>query len=58
MESVENRVIWRHRISVSQTSTGKYSFDCSVEATGSYLENVLEESDDLVERLKARYPIV
>ena len=58
MGSEESRVIWRHRASVSQTSTGKNSFDCSVEATGSYLENVLEESDDLVERLKARYPIV
>ena len=58
MESVEKRETWRHRVSVSQTSTGKYSFDCSGEATGSYLENVFEESDDLVERLKARYPIV
>jgi len=52
------RQTWRHRVSVSQTSTGKNSFDCSVEATGASMEDVLRESDDLVERLKARYPIV
>jgi len=58
MESVEKRETWRHRVSVSQTSTGKYSFDCSVESTGASMEDVLRESDDLVERMKARYPIV
>ena len=45
MESVENRVTWRHRVSVSQTSTGKNSFDCSVESTGSSMEEVLAEVD-------------
>jgi len=58
MESVESSETWRHRVSVTQTSTGKYSFDCSVEATGSTMEAVLGESDDLVHRLRARYPIV
>ena len=57
MDSVENRVIWRHRIIVSQTSTGKYSFDCSVEATGASMEEVLAESDRLVAELRRRYPI-
>jgi hypothetical protein len=57
MESVENRVTWRHRVSVSQTSTGKNSFDCSVESTGSSMEEVLAESDRLVALLRSRYPI-
>jgi|TARA_Y100001963_G_C6704800_1_gene411376 hypothetical protein len=51
------RQTWRHRVSVSQTSTGKNSFDCSVEATGASMEDVLRESDELVHRLRARYPI-
>lgn len=57
MGSEEIRVIWRHRASVSQTSTGKNSFDCSVEATGASMEEVLAESDRLVAELRRRYPI-
>jgi hypothetical protein len=55
--SIEERQVWRHRVSVSQTSTGKNSFDCSVEATGASLQEVLEESDKLVEILRRKYPI-
>jgi hypothetical protein len=51
------RQTWRHRVSVSQTSTGKNSFDCSVEATGASLEEVLAESDRLVGMLRSKYPI-
>ena len=54
--SVESRVTWRHRISVSQTSTGKNSFDCSVESTGATMEEVLVESDKLVAALRYQYP--
>ena len=57
MESVEKRETWRHRVSVSQTSTGKNSFDCSVESTGATMEEVLVESDKLVAALRYKYPI-
>lgn len=46
----------RIRINVSQTSTGKKGFDCTVEGVGYEMEEVLEKSDALVAQLEARYP--
>lgn len=51
---------WRYRVNVSRTSTGKYSFDCTVEASGDSetpitMGEVLNQSDRLVEALNGRY---
>ena len=47
---------FRHRVNVSQTSTGKKGFDCTVEGTGYTREEILNESDKLVKELEKRYP--
>ena len=46
----------RYRINVSQTSTGKRSWDCTVELVNATIEEVLAESDKLVAELDKRYP--
>jgi len=46
----------RLRVGVSQTSTGKYAWDCTAEGEGMTREEVLAESDALVAALKSRYP--
>ncbi len=48
---------FRHRVNVSQTSTGKKSWDSTVEGTGYTQEEILAESDKLVAELEKRYPI-
>jgi len=48
---------WRHRINVSQTSKGVLTFDCTVEGTGATMEEVLAESDRLVDELVSRYGV-
>ena len=48
---------WRHRINVSTTSKGAFSFDCTCEGAGFNLDEVLAESDRLVAELRARYPV-
>ena len=46
----------RFRVNVSQTTTGKKSWDCTVDAEGFEMLEVLKLSDDLVESLQRRYP--
>jgi len=46
----------RYRVAVSQTSTGKKSWDCTVDYDGATIEEVLERSDALVVELEKRYP--
>ena len=46
----------RYRVNVSQTSTGKKSWDCTVDGEGYSEAEVLERSDALVKQLEARYP--
>lgn len=46
----------RHRVNVSQTSTGKKSWDCTVDGEGYTQESILAESDRLVAQLERRYP--
>ena len=49
----------RYRCNVSQTSTGKMGFDCTVESDGLTMSEILAESDKFVAELKSRYqPIV
>ena len=48
----------RYRVGVSMTSTGKRSYDCTVELTGMPMEAVLAESDRLVAELDRRYAVV
>ena len=45
----------RYRANVSQTSTGKMGFDCTVEMENGTMEDVLAESDKFVAELKKRY---
>ena len=53
---MEIEVSKRYRINVSQTSTGKKSFDCTVELIDAPMEQILIESDKLVAELSKRYP--
>lgn len=46
----------RYRVNISQTSTGKKGFDCTVEIDGGTEEEILEKSDSLVKKLELRYP--
>jgi len=46
----------RYRVNVSQTSTGKKSWDCTVDGDGFTMSEVLAESDTLVAALENRYP--
>ena len=46
----------RYRVNVSQTSTGKNSFECTVEGTGFTEDEILARSDSLVAQLEQRYP--
>ena len=46
----------RYRVNVSKTSTGKKSWDCTVDGEGYSEAEVLERSDALVKQLEARYP--
>lgn len=53
--SEENKSL-RYRVNVSQTSTGKKSWDSTVDGTGYTMPEVLDESDKLVAELEKRYP--
>ena len=46
----------RYRINVSQTSTGKKGWECTVDGEGYLQDDLLRFSDALVERLEKRYP--
>ena len=52
-----NRSI-RYRINVSRTSTGRISWDTTVDMEGFKMGEVLWESDRLVEELNKRYPFL
>ena len=45
----------RYRVNVSRTSTGKWSWDCTVESQHHDQAWVLAESDKLVKELSVRY---
>ena len=47
----------RYRINISTSVKGVITFDCTVDAEGFDMEAVLDMSDTLVARLKARYPL-
>ena len=46
----------RYRVNITQTSTGKKGFDCTVDGENYTMEEVLAESDKLVKELESRYP--
>ena len=46
----------RYRVNVSQTSTGKKGFDCTVEGENYEMQEILVKSDELVKELEKRYP--
>ena len=47
----------RYRVNISRGMKGGTSFEATVDMTGYSIEEVLEKSDELVERLERRYPI-
>ena len=47
----------RYRINISRGMKGGTSFEATTDMTGYSIEEVLEKSDELVERLERRYPI-
>jgi len=47
----------RYRINVSISTKGIKTYDCTVEMSNSTIEEVLQESDKLVEELDKRYPV-
>lgn len=53
----EQEVAKRHRINVSISTKGIKTYDCTVEMSNSTIEEVLQESDKLVEELDKRYPV-
>lgn len=46
----------RYRVNVSQTSTGKKSFEATVDGENYTEAEILEKSDSLVKQLELRYP--
>jgi hypothetical protein len=47
----------RHRVNISTSVKGVKTWDCTVEGTGYTQDEVLAESDKLVDQLEQRYPI-
>ena len=47
----------RYRVNISKTSTGKMSWDTTVDAEGYLMDEVLAKSDALVKSLEERYNI-
>ena len=47
----------RYRVNVSTSVKGIKTFDCTVDAQGLPMDQVLIESDKLVDELQKRYPI-
>ncbi len=47
----------RYRVNVATSVKGVKTWDCTVDMEGYLIEEVLEKSDELVERLERRYPI-
>ncbi len=48
----------RFRVNVSTSVKGVKTWDCTVDGEGYTQEEILEESDRLVEKLEKRYPVV
>ena len=46
----------RYRVNVKETAKRDKYWECTVDGTGYTMEEVLEESDKLVEALDKRYP--
>ena len=50
----DEHVSVRYRVNVSRTQKG-HSFECTVDAQGLTVDEVLQESDELVAKLHERY---
>ena len=48
----------RYRVNISTSVKGVKTFDCTVDGLGYSMEAVLAASDQLVNALEARYPIM
>ena len=46
----------RYRINISTSVKGVKTYDCTVDMQGASMDEVLAESDALVEQLDKRYP--
>jgi hypothetical protein len=47
----------RYRVNVSISTKGQHTWDCTVDAKGESMADVLSASDQLVNELEKRYPI-
>jgi len=47
----------RFRVNVSTSVKGVKTWDCTVDASGYEMDEVLTKSDELVKKLEQRYPI-
>ncbi len=47
----------RYRVNISTSVKGVKTWDCTVEAEGYFMSDVVKYSDELVEKLEKRYPI-
>ncbi len=47
----------RYRVNISTSVKGVKTWECTVDAEGFEMYNVLQESDALVKELEKRYPI-
>ena len=47
----------RYRVNISTSVKGVKTWECTVDAEGYSMDNVLQTSDELVEALEKRYPI-
>ena len=47
---------FRYRVNVSISTKGQKTWDCTVDAVGFSMDEVLLTSDELVRRLTDRYP--
>lgn len=54
---MEEQKSLRYRVNVSTSVKGIVTWDCTVDGLNFTMDEVLEESRVLVERLKLRYPI-
>ncbi len=46
----------RYRVNVSVSTKGQFTFDCTVDAEGFSMDDVLTQSDSFVRELTLRYP--
>lgn len=55
MPEIEKSV--RYRINISTSVKGVKTYDCTVDMLNASMDEVLAESDKLVQQLEQRYPI-